>query len=229
MSSPVCVVIGIGPKNGAAFSRHFSAQGYTVALLSRSTELSGALAKELGSAKAYACDVSDPESVRRAVDAVEAELGPVDTVVFNAGSGSWGTVEEISAEAFETSWRINALGLFHVAKAITPGMIERGAGNIVVVGATASLRGKPFTTAFAPAKAAQRSLAQAMARHLAPKGVHVSLMIIDGMIGEAGSGSTEAPKRLDPADIAKAAHYLATQPPSAWTFELDLRPQMENW
>ena len=121
------------------------------------------------------------------------------------------------------------MGLFHVAKAITPRMIERGQGAIVIVGATASLRGKPFTTAFAPAKAAQRSLAQAMARHLAPKGVHVSLMIIDGMIGEAGSGSASTPKHLDPDDIAKAAHYLATQPASAWTFELDLRPQMESW
>ncbi len=229
MSSPVCVVIGIGPKNGAALSRRFSAEGYSVALLSRKTDLSSRIAAELGSAKAYACDVTDPESVAAAIAAAEADLGPVETVVFNAGSGSWGNIEELSAEQFETSWRINAMGLFHVAKAITPRMIERGKGAIVVVGATASLRGKPFTTAFAPAKAAQRSLAQAMARHLAPKGVHVSLMIIDGMIGEAGSGSANTPQRLDPDDIAKAAHYLATQPSSAWTFELDLRPQMEKW
>lgn len=229
MSSPVCVVIGIGPKNGAALSRRFSAEGYSVALLSRKTDLSSRIAAELGSAKAYACDVTDPESVAAAIAAAEADLGPVETVVFNAGSGSWGNIEELSAEQFETSWRINAMGLFHLAKAITPRMIERGKGAIVIVGATASLRGKPFTTAFAPAKAAQRSLAQAMARHLAPKGVHVSLMIIDGMIGEAGSGSANTPQRLDPDDIAKAAHYLATQPSSAWTFELDLRPQMEKW
>jgi NAD(P)-dependent dehydrogenase (short-subunit alcohol dehydrogenase family) len=97
------------------------------------------------------------------------------------------------------------------------------------VGATASLRGKPFTTAFAPAKAAQRSLAQAMARHLGPQGIHVSLIIVDGGIGDAGAADPAAPEQLDPEHIAHAAHFLAEQPRSAWTFELDVRPSQESW
>lgn len=230
MSKPVCVVIGIGPKNGAAFVRRFSADGHAVALLSRKTELSSQIAAELPDAMAVACDVTDPESVAKALGAVTETLGPVDTVVYNAGSGSWGNIEEIDAAQFEQSWRVNSLGLFCVAKVVVPGMVERGRGNIVVVGATASLRGKPFTTAFAPAKAAQRSLAQAMARHLAPKGIHVSLIIIDGGIGPAGGEpKDEAPRTLDPNDIAHAAAFLASQPASAWTFELDVRPQLEKW
>lgn len=230
MSKPACVVIGIGPKNGAAFARRFAADGYAVALLSRRTELSSKIAAELGDAVAVACDVSDPESVGAAFARVGDELGPAQTVIYNAGSGSWGNIEEVSAEQFEQSWRVNSMGLFHVAKQVVPGMVERGRGNIVVVGATASLRGKPFTTAFAPAKAAQRSLAQAMARHLGPKGIHVSLMIIDGGIGTAGEASkNEAPDSLDPDDIAHAAAFLVAQPRSAWTFELDLRPQLESW
>lgn len=229
MSKPVCVVIGIGPKNGAAFCRVFAEAGYQVAMLSRSTELSEKLAAELGDARGFVCDASDPSSVARAISEVTEAMGRIETVVYNAGSGFWGNIEEITAAQFEASWRVNALGLFAVAKAITPEMIEAGSGSLIVVGATASLRGKPFTTAFAPAKAAQRSLAQALARHLGPKGIHVALLIIDGQIGDAGSEDAEAPNKLDPLDIARAARDVARQRPSAWTFELDLRPRMESW
>lgn len=228
MSKPVCAVVGIGPKNGAAFARRFHAAGYGVALLSRKTEYSERLVKELGSgARAYACDVADESAVRAAFAAVAKDLGPVDVLIFNAGSGTWGNIEDLDAKAFEQSWRVNALGAFLASKQVIPGMLDKGAGNIVVVGATASLRGKPFTTAFAPAKAAQRSLAQAMARHLGPKGVHVSLLIIDGQIAQPDDASK--PSTLDPAAIADAAYGLTQQPKSAWTFELDLRPYGENW
>ncbi len=228
MSKPIAVVIGIGPKNGAALARRFAADGHAVALLSRSTDLSSTLAASLPDAKAFACDVSDAESIAAAFAQVREQMGEVDTVVYNAGAGSWGNIEEITPDQFERAWRINAMGLMLTAKQAVPAMVERGSGTIVVIGATASLRGKPFTTAFAPAKAAQRSLAQAMARHLAPKGVHVALVIIDGGIGDAGSAG-DPPSKLDPNDIAHAAAFLASQPASAWTFELDVRPQLENW
>jgi NAD(P)-dependent dehydrogenase (short-subunit alcohol dehydrogenase family) len=230
MSKRVCVVIGIGPKNGAAFSRRFAKEGYAVALLSRKTDLSERIASELQDAKAYACDVGDPDAVAHAIGQVRKDLGEIDTLVYNAGAGTWGNIEEITPEGFENAWRINAMGLFLASKAVVGPMVERGKGNIIVVGATASLRGKPFTTAFAPAKAAQRSLAQAMARHLGPKGVHVGLLIIDGAIGDAGIASNDEPaERLDPEDIAETALFMAKQSPTAWTFELDVRPRQESW
>lgn len=228
MGKPVAVVVGIGPKNGAAFSRRFAADGYAVAMLSRSTSLSAELAKELDDARAFECDVSDPVAIEKAFASVAKEMGPIDVLVYNAGSGTWGNIEEITLEQLEASWRINTAGLFATSKQVIPSMVERGKGAIVVVGATASLRGKPFTTAFAPAKAAQRSLAQAMARHLGPKGVHVGLLIIDGQVAAPGSEGSPAEK-LSADDIAHAASFLASQPSSAWTFELDVRPQMESW
>lgn len=227
MTKPVCAVIGIGPGNGAALARKFSQEGHAVALLSRKTELSSQLAEELGDAVAYACDVSDPSSVEAAFAAVRGDLGEVDVVVYNAGSGVWGNIDEISASDFETSWRINTMGAFLVAKQVVPFMKERGTGSFLLVGATASLRGKPFTTAFAPAKAAQRSLAQAMARHLWPSGIHVALIIIDG--GVKTPATPEAPETLDPNDIATTAHFLSQQPRSAWSFEVDVRPSQESW
>jgi NAD(P)-dependent dehydrogenase (short-subunit alcohol dehydrogenase family) len=228
MGKPVCVVVGIGPKNGAAFARTFHGAGYRVALLSRSTELSNQLVAELGKddAKAYACDASRPDSVNDAFAAVRADLGDPEVLVYNAGSGSWKAFDETTAEDLERSFRINALGLMTAAQAVLPAMRRAKRGSIVVVGATASLRGKPMTTGFAAGKAAQRSLAQSMARQFWPEGVHVSLMIVDGQIGDAGAADA---KRLDPKDIASAALALTKQPSSAWSFEIDLRPKNEPW
>jgi len=230
MTKPVCAVVGVGPQNGASFARKFAAKGYAIALMSRKTEYSDKLAKEIGSAKAYACDVTDPEAVEKAFKAVAAELGEIDVLIYNAGSGVWGNIEELSPSDFELSWRINAMGAFLVSKQVIPSMKQKKAGTIIFIGATASLRGRPFTTAFAPAKASQRSLAQAMARHLWPMGIHVSLIIIDGGVKPTdGDTNADLPENLNPDDIATAAYFLTQQPPSAWSFEIDVRPARENW
>jgi len=216
--------------NGASFVRRFASEGYAVALMSRKTEYSNKLAAEIESAKAYACDVTDPSAVEAVFATVAEELGEIDVLVYNAGSGVWGNIEELSANDFEQSWRINSLGAFLVSKQVIPSMKEKKAGTIIFVGATASLRGKPFTTAFAPAKASQRSLAQAMARHLWPSGIHVSLIIIDGGVKSTDAETdVDAPETLNPDDIATTAYFLSQQPRSAWSFEVDVRPSQESW
>ena len=233
MAKPVCAVVGIGPGNGRALARRFAAAGHALALLSRRTDLSAGLAAELGDARAYQCDVADAASVGRAFGRVRAELGEVDVLVFNAGSGTWGSVEEISPEAFETAWRVNALGLLMTAQAVIPAMKQKGAGSIVVIGATASRRGMPRTAAFAPAKAAQRSLAEAMARQLWPAGIHVSLIIIDGVVDIEPTRQRMPDKPddffLKPDDIAETAYWLTRQSRSAWSFEVEARPFGEKW
>ena len=229
MTRPVCAIIGIGPQNGEAFARKFSEEGYAVALLSRSTDLSAKLAEELGDAKAFVCDASDPASVTDAFGKVHEHLGPVDVLIYNAGSGSWKTVEELSAEDFEAGWRVNALGALVASRQVIPAMKKKGAGSIIFIGATASLRGMPKTAGFAPAKAAQRILAQSMARHLGPQGIHVAILIIDGQIDAPDGDAAQAGEKLDPRHIAAAAWQLTEQPPSARSFEVDLRPMKESW
>jgi len=230
MTKPLCVVLGIGPKNGAAFARKFSREGYQLALVSRQTQLSEQLVQELGDAGAYACDVADPLSVQRAFERIRQERGTPEVLVYNAGSGVWKTAEELTPSEFELSFKVNALGLLCAAQQVLPGMRARGRGQIVVVGATASLRGRPKTAAFAAAKAAQRSLAQSLARQCAPEGIHVGLLIIDGAIDDAGAAADSASaRRLRPEEIASEAFHLVRQDRSAWTFELDLRPLQETW
>jgi NAD(P)-dependent dehydrogenase (short-subunit alcohol dehydrogenase family) len=232
-TSGVCAVIGIGPGNGEAFARRFAEAGYAVAMLSRSTELSSALAKELSGARAFECDAADPESVKRAFARVERDLGAVDVLVYNAGSGSWGSVDDVTPEELLHSLRVNAVGGLAAAQAVLPGMRAKKHGNIVFIGATATRRGAAGTIGFAPAKAAQKSLAEALGKKLGPEGIHVSLVVIDGVIDLPRTRERMKDKPdsffLKPAEIADTVFFLTQQKPSAWTFELEVRPFGEKW
>lgn len=227
MGKPVCVVVGVGPKNGRAFAERFASEGYEVALLSRSTAYTEGLANEIGG-RAYACDVTRGEAIRETFAKIRRDLGEVDVLLYNAGSGQFGTFDDVPDEAFEKGWQINVRGLLQSVREVVGSMRRNRRGAIVVTGATASLRGKPMTAAFAQAKAAQRSLAQSLARQLGPEGVHVALVIVDGRIG-TDDDTGEAGTTLRPSDIAETVYHLATQPESAWSFEVDVRPFKESW
>jgi NAD(P)-dependent dehydrogenase (short-subunit alcohol dehydrogenase family) len=162
----VVVVAGAGPGNGAALARRFAADGRPVAMLARNKERADALAAEIEGARGYSCDVGDEASVKACFAMISAEMGEVRTLLFNAGTGVFADVEHITAEQFEASWRVNALGAFLCSREVIPVMKAAGDGSIVFIGATASRRGGKATAAFAPAKAAQRSLAESMARSL---------------------------------------------------------------
>jgi NAD(P)-dependent dehydrogenase (short-subunit alcohol dehydrogenase family) len=231
--TPVCAVVGIGPGNGEAIARRFAADGYAVALMARRAELTAKLAAELKRAKAYACDVADEASVEAAFTGMRADLGDADVVFFNAGSGVWGNVEEVKPDDLERSWRINALGLFLVARRAIPAMRKKGQGAIIVVGATASRRGAAGAAAFAQGKMAQRALVESMARHLWPAGIHVALIVVDGVVGGPVTRSRFTGRDDDffiaPDGVAAIAADLVKQDRAAWSFEVEARPFKEKW
>jgi NAD(P)-dependent dehydrogenase (short-subunit alcohol dehydrogenase family) len=231
--APVCVVVGAGPGNGAAFVRRFAAEGYAVAMIARSAAVMDELAAKLPLARGYLADIADPTAVEKVFATVAEDLGPVDVLIYNAGKGVWGSAEDISLADFELSWRVNTLGAIAAARAVIPAMKAKGAGQIVFIGATASRRGGAKTAAFASAKAAQRSLAESLARSLGPMGIHVSLIIVDGIVDEPLMRAKLADKPDDffikPNDIADSAVMLTRQKSSAWSFEIEARPFGEVW
>ncbi len=232
--SKVAVVIGMGPGNGEAFARKFHAEGFRVALLSRSTDFSSGLAQELGDgALPVACDVTDADAVARAFATVRSELGPVHTLLFNAGSGVFGTFDDVDLDALQLAWDVNVRGLFLAAKAAVADMRAAGQGNILITGATASLRGGARFLAFAQAKGGQRNLAQSLARHLWPENIHVAYVILDGIVKAPRTAAWLEGKGpgdwLEPADIAHTMWTLSQQPATAWTFECEVRPRNESW
>lgn len=230
--SKVCVIAGVGPGNGLSLGKRFARAGHRVVLLARSEARLQTIAEQIPDSRTFICDVSDESSVTNSFEAVRSEVGEVDTLVYNAGAGIFGSVEEIDSVSFETAWRVNALGCFLCCRQVIPAM-KRGGGNIVIIGATASKRGGARFAAFASAKAAQYSFAQSIARQLGPQGVHVSYVIIDGVI-DLPRTRERFPDRedaffLQPDAIAETVHHITEQPPSAWTFETDLRPAAESW
>jgi NAD(P)-dependent dehydrogenase (short-subunit alcohol dehydrogenase family) len=230
---PVAVVVGVGPGNGQALGARFAQEGYSVALLARDREKLLSMAEDMPHARAYSCDVTDSASVRETFDAIRRELGDVDVLLYNAGSGVFADFDQVTAEQFEDSWRVNSMGAFLCAKQVVPGMKRRGGGSIIFTGATASLRGNVKTAAFAPAKAAQRSLAESMARLLWPEGIHVALMIVDGVVAKPGVEKFMKDKPvealIDPVALADTAYHLCKQSRRGWSFQVEVRPALETW
>lgn len=230
---PVCVVAGAGPGNGTAIAHRFDDAGYAVALLARNPATLSALSRAIPRALCLSCDVTVGDQVSMAFDEIRARLGGISVLVYNAGAGVFGNIDDITAAQLENAWRTNTLGLYLCTRAILPDMRTAGSGNIIVIGATASKRGGANFAAFASAKAAQYNLAQSMARHLGPERIHVGYVIIDGVVDLERTRKRLPDKPdeffLQSPDIAESVYQLTRQKSSAWTFELDLRPFAEKW
>ncbi len=233
MNKGVCVILGAGPGNGAAIATKFSDEGYRIALCARNEKQLSEIALPIKDASVYSYDVRDPDAPKRVFAEIRRQLGPVDILVYNAGAGAFANIDDATLEEFQAAWEVNSRGLFLAAKEVIPDMRAAGGGNIVAIGATASLTGNAGFVPFASAKAAQRSLLQSMARHLGPERIHVSYVIVDGVINLERTRKLMPDKPdeffMEPAQIAESVYFLTQQPSQAWTFELDLRPYAEKW
>ncbi len=235
------LVVGAGDALGGAVARRFAREGHTVAVARRTadklTPLVQAITAAGGQAKAYPVDARKEDQMIALFDAVEAECGPLDAVIFNIGGNIRFSILEMTAQKYMKTWEMACFSGFLTGREAARRMAPRGQGTILFTGATASLRGGAGFSAFSGGKAALRMLAQSMARELGPKGVHVAHVIVDGAIDTAFIRET-FPERyalkakggiLEPDHIAENYWHLHTQPRDAWTHELDVRPWMESF
>ncbi len=234
MTQPVCLITGVGDGTGAALARRFAAGGYHVAMLARNRDRLEALEKEIANAKAYICELADLEALLATVEAVRVEMGTPCVLVHNAVSATFQTFLEADPKDLERNFRINTTTLLYLARALAPDMIAASTGAILVTGNTAALRGIPNTAVFAPTKAAQRVLAQSLARDLGPKGVHVAYITIDAAIDTPWTRVPFHPDKPEdffskPAAIADEVFHVAHQDRSTWAFDLVIRPFAEKW
>lgn len=242
MSKPsVCCVIGAGDATGSAIARHFAQEGHTICVARRSEEALQPLVHQIheqgGNAIAFGLDARREDQVVSFFNRIEAEVGPIEVVVFNVGGNVKFPILETTAQKYFKVWEMCAMAGFLVGREAAKVMLQRERGTILFTGATASTRGGAGFSAFAGGKAALRALAQSMARELGPKGLHIAHVIIDGLIDTAFTQEHFAQRVaevgpdgiLNPDHIAEAYWYLHKQPRDAWTFELDLRPSVERW
>lgn len=230
---PLAIVTGVGPGTGAAIVRRFAADGYRVAMLARDFDRLAALAQEVDDAVAVPVDVSDSGALNAALEDLVVRFGAPKAVVHNAVGGAFGNFLDVDPSVLEQNFQTNVMALYHLARTLAPKMVEAGGGSLIVTGNTSALRGKAHFAGFAPTKAAQRILAEAIARELGPKGVHVAYLVIDAVIDVPWTRERfkEAPDDffIAPTDIAGEVFHLAHQPRSAWSFLAEVRPFRETW
>lgn len=230
---PLAIITGVGPGTGSALARRFSLGGFQVAMLARKQARLDALAAEIPNAVAFACDVADQASLQETLTHIVLRFGTPSVVIHNAVGGSFGTFRDIDPKVLEYNFQVNVMALLHLARQLTPKMVEAGGGSLIVTGNTSALRGKANFAGFAPTKAAQRILAESMARDLGPQGMHVAYLMIDAVIDVPWTRSRfkDAPDDffIKPAAIADEAWHLAHQDRSAWSFLSEIRPYREPW
>jgi NADP-dependent 3-hydroxy acid dehydrogenase YdfG len=228
-SKPLALVTGVGPGTGAAIARRFAEGGYRVAMLARDADRLAALEKEIPDSIAVPCDVADAAALERAIAAV----GNPKVVVHNAVGGAFGTYTQIEPDVLQRNFEINTMALLYLARLTAPAMVAAGEGALIVTGNTSAQRGRAAFAGFAPTKAAQRILAESLARDLGPKGVHVAYLVIDAVIDVPWQRQRlpDAPDDffISPASIAAEVHHLAHQPRDAWSFFAEVRPFHEPW
>src|SRR6266478_5910556 len=218
------LIVGAGSGISAAVARGLASAGVNVGLAARNVEKLVPLATETR-AQTFAVDASDPAAVARLFDDADTRLGEPDVVFYNASARAHGPIAELDPEAVRKAVEISAFGGFLTVQQAARRMIPHGRGAILLTGASASVKGYPFSAAFAMGKFALRGLAQSTARELGPKGIHVAHFVIDGGVRSARRPDST----LDPDAIAQTYLGVLGQPRSAWSLEVELRPWVETF
>jgi NAD(P)-dependent dehydrogenase (short-subunit alcohol dehydrogenase family) len=242
---PVCLVIGAGAGIGGNVARRFALDGYHACLARRSDEdglnrLVQGIEGEGGSASGFMLNAIEDNSIEELVLAVEADVGPIEVVVYNLGAQIGDrALADTSYKAFEMGWRLGTFGLFRLASTVCPLMEARGKGTILVTSATSAVRGNAGQHSHAAAMGGRRMLCQSLNAEFSPKGIHVVHILIDGAVDAPDTlGKMLGPERFQelreakgmehdglmlPASIADTYFHVAQQHRSAWTHELDMR------
>jgi NAD(P)-dependent dehydrogenase (short-subunit alcohol dehydrogenase family) len=221
------LIVGAGSGLSAALARLFAKNGMTVALAARNPDKLGALASATG-ARVFPCDAAK----RADVEKLFAAAGPLDIVVYNPSARARGPIAELDPDEVMKALVVSCYGGFLVGQQAARLMLAAGHGSILFTGASASIKGYAQSAPFAMGKFGLRGLAQSMARELAPKNIHVAHFVIDGGIGRADDprATSRGPDgMLDPDAIAETYLHVHRQRRSAWTWEVELRPWVENF
>ena len=238
-NNKICLIAGVGPGTGSQTAKLFSSKGYQVAMLARNFNFIKNLENEIPNSFAFKCDVSDMKDIKNTCEQVITEIGNPNIFIHNAvagvaDGGLAGSFLGDNPERLDRNFNVNTKSLLYFARELAPNMIENKSGSIIITGNTSALRGKPDFIYFAPTKAAQRVMAESLARELGPKGVHVAYILIDAAIDTPRTRPIFAADKDDsffckPKDIANEIFHVAHQPRSAWSFNVEIRPDIEKW
>ena len=228
LKDKVAIITGAGQGIGAEAARRFVEEGAEVALLDidvAAAETAAAKATQGGGrARAYACDITEPDAVAQAVADVLRDFGRVDVLYNNAGGSSAGdtTVVDMDLEAFWRPIKIDLFGTVLMCRNVLPGMIDRGNGVIINTSSMVALYGRPRAQAYTAAKGGVSALTRALAAQYGPQGIRVNALapgitLSDRVRARLDAGSisqSDLDRHVmglpEPIDIAQTAVFLAS-------------------
>lgn len=196
LDGKVAIVTGGARGMGGATSRALLAAGAKVAIADVLEAEGAALAAELGdAARFYRHDVTDEAAWATLVGKVEADLGPIDVLVNNAGVLMFKTLLDTSLEDYQQVLNVNLVGTFLGMKAVAPGMIERGKGAIINISSVDGMKGSNGVAAYSSSKWGLRGLTRVAALELGHKGIRVN-SVHPGGVNTAMTNPGGAPRDM---------------------------------
>jgi 3-oxoacyl-[acyl-carrier protein] reductase len=231
MPQHVALVTGATAGIGRATAFALGRAGFRVGVCARTAGPVDALVAELRAegitAAGRPADVGQADAVAALVKALTAELGPVDTLINNAGIAIIRPLTELSVEDWDATMATNLRSLFLVTRAVLPGMLERGSGIIVNVASLAGRNPLVGGTAYAASKHAVLGFSKSLMLEVRKQGVRV-LAICPGSVNTALIRNIRSPSRegemLEPEDVAQAILDAVRMPARATVSEIDIRP-----
>lgn len=184
MANPIMLVVGVGAATGQSFCRLLKDQ-YTLVMVARSSELISTLAKELGNAFAYSCDISDRGAWANTLQKIVSEVGLPERILINTESATWGEYNELPLERFALSFDVNAVSLLQTVQMLFPEKTEIPAGTKIMLSSSPAAYHPPASfLGLAPSRVAQRVMAELLNENLSAYGLQFSVFSIDGAIDE---------------------------------------------
>ncbi len=221
---PVAVITGASRGIGRAIALDL-APDWDVVALARDADALRGLAAEIrevgGACETRAADVTDAAAVADALGGVEA-----DVLVNNAGIGVLRPFLELTADDWHRVIDVNVNALFHVTRAVLPGMVTRGRGHVITVGSIAGRSAFAGGTAYAASKHFVNAWSESLLLEVRDAGVKVSVVQPGGVATEFNGGDPDAAGaswKLQPHDVARAVRAVLETPPNTLVFQLEVR------
>jgi short-subunit dehydrogenase len=220
------LIVGAGVGLSASIARKCFDSGMHVTLAARNIEKIKQIAKETKAA-VFACDASEPDQVKELFKLQDGFGRSLDLVVYNPSARVRGPIHELDIKQTKKALEITSFGAFLVAQQASQRMLQQGHGSIFFTGASAGVKGFANSSVFAMGKFGLRGLAQALARELHPKNIHIGHFIIDGGITSVPEGGND--NYLNADSIADTYLQFHRQNRSAWSWEVEVRPWVETF
>lgn len=211
LKGKVALVTGAGKGIGKAIAVALANEGVHVGLIARTEKDVQAVAEEieaLGVKASYAtADVSNRKAIEAAVAKLQSDLGSIDILINNAGTGTFGKFLELEPEVWENQIKINVFGVYYTTRAVLPQMIERKTGDIINISSTAGKNGAAVTSAYSASKFAVFGLSESLMQEVRKHNIRVTALAPSTIVTDLAQSAnliTGDPERvMHPEDFAE--------------------------